>query len=134
MLKTWVYRWSPAALLMVVIFVLSARPSTEMPSFGIWDYFVKKGGHVAGYGLLALTYWRGLGLERGGKWLAWGLAICYAITDEIHQSFVPGRHPALWDVILFDNFGALIFLWLAALYRKQKRLDAMRPVAAETKR
>jgi VanZ family protein len=110
MSKTWIMRWGPAVLMMVTIFVFSARPSTGLPDFGSWDYFVKKGGHMFGYGLLALTYWRGLDLEPGKKWLAWGLAICYAITDEIHQRFVPGRHPSLFDILFFDNLGAVLGL------------------------
>ena len=112
MLKLWIRHWGPAVLMMAVIFAFSSRASAELPNFGNWDYYVKKGGHALGYGLLALVYWRGLGLERGKKWFAWGLAICYAITDEIHQSFVPGRHPSLVDVFLFDNLGAILGLIL----------------------
>ena len=67
---------------------------------------------MLGYGLLALAYWRGLDLARGKEWLAWGLAICYAITDEIHQAFVPGRHPSAVDILLFDNLGAILGLIL----------------------
>lgn len=85
---------------------------------------MKKGGHALGYGLLALAYWRGLGLERGKKWFAWGLAICYAITDEIHQMFVPGRHPSMLDVLLFDNLGAILglILWesMGAVLKRQE--------------
>ncbi len=101
--------------MMAAIFILSSRPSTQLPDFGGWDYFVKKGAHAVGYGLLALAYWRGLELARGKKWLAWLLAICYAITDEIHQRFVPGRHSSLLDVLLFDNLGAILglILWEA---------------------
>jgi VanZ family protein len=112
MLKIWLRRWGPAALMMAAIFIFSSRPSTALPDFGFWDYFVKKGGHMLGYGLLALAYWRGLGLTRGRKWLAWGFAIGYAVTDEIHQAFVPGRHPSLFDVLFFDNLGALLGLIL----------------------
>ncbi len=68
-----------------------------------------------GYGLLALADWRGVGFERGKKWLAWGLAICYAITDEFHQSFVPGRHPSFFDVLVFDNLGAILGLLVGEL-------------------
>jgi len=108
--------------MMVVIFVFSARPSTELLNFGDWDYFIKKGGHAVGYGLLALSYWRGLEFERGKKWFAWGLAICYAITDEVHQGFVPGRHPSLWDVLLFDNVGAILglILWESMAAMKKR--------------
>ena len=40
-------------------------------------------------------------------------AILYGISDEFHQSFTPGREPALRDVI-FDTIGASIavyFIW-----------------------
>ncbi|HLO28939.1 MAG TPA: VanZ family protein [Anaerolineales bacterium] len=115
-------RWGPAMLMMAVIFIFSARPSSALPDFGIWDYLVKKGGHALGYALLALAYWRGLGLVRGKKLLAWELAICYAITDEIHQVFVPGRHPSPVDVLIFDNLGALLGLifWEYMVMRRQQ--------------
>lgn len=116
------HRWGPAVLIMVGIFVLSSRASTELPVFGIWDYLVKKGGHVVGYGLLALAYWRGLGPERGKRPVAWVLAICYALTDEIHQAFVPGRYSSLLDVLLFDNLGAILglMLWERIVMGKRK--------------
>jgi VanZ family protein len=110
--KTWIMRWGPAVLVMAIIFIFSSRSSDELPDFGLWDYFMKKGGHMLGYGLLALTVWRGLNLEPGKKWLAWGLAVCYAITDEVHQSFVPGRHPSLFDIFFFDNLGTILGLVL----------------------
>ncbi|HET9915065.1 MAG TPA: VanZ family protein [Anaerolineales bacterium] len=112
MVKTWIARWGMAALMMVTIFIFSSRPSIELPDFGSWDYFVKKGGHMLGYALLALTYWRGLNPEPGKKRFAWALTICYAITDEIHQGFVPGRHPSPFDIFFFDNLGAILGLVL----------------------
>lgn len=76
---------------------------------------------MVGYALLALAYWRGWGFEPGKGWLAWGLAICYAITDEIHQRFVPGRHPSPVDVLLFDNLGAILGLLVWETIRKAIR-------------
>ena len=78
---------------------------------------MKKSGHVIGYAALAASYWRGLGMKKEKRWLAWLLAILYAVTDEYHQSFTPGRHPSVWDVLIFDNLGALIALWLANRYQ-----------------
>lgn len=96
-----------------------------MPSFGLLDYVVKKGGHALGYGLLGLFYWRGLKGENDSvepRWffLAWIMAVLYSVTDEFHQSFVPGRHPAVTDVMI-DASGAAVALLLANRYYKRKR-------------
>ena len=109
--------------MMLVIFWFSSQSSTDLPDFNWADTLVKKGGHMIGYGLLALTYWHGLGWDRRMRPLAWLFAVLYAATDEFHQSFVGGRHPSVWDVLVFDNLGALISLWLVGLRLKQKRPD-----------
>lgn len=107
---TIVPRWLPALLMMIAIFAFSSRTSNELPNFGGWDYFVKKSAHGIGYGLLALSYLRALpGLNYK---LSWFLAVLFSLTDEFHQSFVPGRHAAITDVLVFDNLGALIALFL----------------------
>lgn len=103
-------RWLPALILMIAIFTFSSRTSKELPNFGGWDYFVKKSAHGIGYGLLALSYLRALP-GRNYK-LAWFLAVLYSLTDEFHQSFVPGRRASLIDVFVFDNIGAIITLFL----------------------
>ena len=109
---------------MAVIFGFSSIPSEEMPNFGLLDFIVKKGGHALGYGLLGLSYLRGL---KGNnkviymRWFytAWMIAALYSATDEFHQFFVPGRHPAVTDVLI-DAFGAALALFLASRYYKQK--------------
>ncbi|NOY98780.1 MAG: hypothetical protein GXP40_06200 [Chloroflexi bacterium] len=131
MKKSRFFRWLPATLMMAVIFAFSSVPSDEMPYFDWADLLVKKGGHMLGYGLLALTFVWGLtGINREGKgrkdfvclipfvakkslFLAWLLAALYAVTDELHQSFVPGRHASGADVVI-DSLGAAIALWLWA--------------------
>ena len=116
-------RWLPAVVMMLVIFAFSAQSVQVLPDFGWADYLVKKGGHMVGYALLALSFWYALAWRSDRHWLAWLLAILYAITDELHQSYVPGRHPSIWDVVIFDNLGALISLWVAGVFVKQKRPD-----------
>jgi VanZ family protein len=112
-------RWLPAVLLMLVIFTLSSRPGDDLPRFGGWDYFVKKGAHALGYGLLALSYLRAL--PKRNYVLAWILTLLYAATDEFHQSFVPGRNASLVDVLVFDNLGAVAGLWLHHRFYKTIR-------------
>src|ERR1700690_131113 len=79
MLKKSLLRWLPALLLKAVIFGFSSTPSTKLPNFGQFDFDVKKGGHMLGYGLLALAYWYGLRFEKRRWWLALPFAILYAM-------------------------------------------------------
>ncbi len=113
-------RWFPAIALMAVIFGFSSIPSQEMPSFGFWDTLVKKGAHMGGYGLLALAYWFGLRFDKRRWWLALLLAVLYAVSDEFHQSFVPGRNPSWMDALVIDGSGAALALFAGWLVQKKK--------------
>ncbi len=121
-------RFLPAILIMLAIFLFSAGSAvhTQEP---LLQTVINKGGHMIGYGLLALAVWRTFEFEADRFWLAWLLAVLYALTDEYHQSFVPGRHPSLFDALFFDALGALIALWLASRLLKSKRPDPRDPVA-----
>jgi VanZ family protein len=103
-------RWLPAVFMMAAIFIFSSFSSSELPNYGGWDYFIKKIAHGIGYGLLALSYLNALPHQTYP--LAWLLAVFYSATDEFHQSFVPGRHAAVTDVLVFDNLGAMIALFI----------------------
>ena len=113
-------RWCPAFLMMAAIFAFSSRPSDDLPNFHLFDYLVKKAGHMIGFGLLALSYLYAFN-RRDNKsvFIAWLLAILYAFTDEYHQSFVASRHSSIWDVILFDNFGAILALYFLSPRNKR---------------
>jgi len=105
-------------MMMLIIFSFSSQPSSDLPNFNWADEIVKKGGHIVGYAMLALSYWYALRMQSGQRWLAWLLSVLYALTDELHQSFVPGRYASIWDVLIFDNFGVVISLWLASVPTK----------------
>jgi VanZ family protein len=109
-------RWFPAVFMMIAIFTFSSTPGGDLPTFFDWDYIVKKAGHMIGYGLLALSYFHYLNYEKKHYRLAWFLAILFSITDELHQWVVPERHASVFDTIIFDNFGAIIALWLHFKY------------------
>ena len=108
-------RWLPAIIIMAVIFGFSSIPAREMPSFGLWDFIVKKGAHMLGYGLLAVALWYAQVFNMHRWWLVLVLAVLYAITDEFHQSFVAGRHPSWVDALVIDDIGAALGLWVGRL-------------------
>ena len=87
--------------------------------------YIRKGGHVFGYGLLSILLFRAwretLPLARNPKWaLRWasiaviGTALV-ASLDEWHQSFLPSRTGTPWDVLLDTSAGIgaqiLVVLW-----------------------
>lgn len=119
------YRWIPTWLWMGIIFAFSSRPSDELPDFGLYDLLVKKGGHMLGYALLAWLFfrsWQGSGLSRNRAYtLAFLSSVLYAVSDEVHQSFVPGRHARVTDVLI-DTIGILLALWTVHFYRKQAKV------------
>ena len=105
---------------MASIFFFSSRPLDDLPNFDFLDDFVKKSGHVIGYGLLAFSYLHGSNRrDRKYYYAAWLLAVLYALTDEYHQSFVAGRNASIWDVVLFDNLGASLALYYTFSKRKK---------------
>jgi VanZ family protein len=114
-------RWFPAFIMMLVIFTFSSQPVNKLPNFQNWDYLIKKTSHAVEYGLLAFSYLHLLQADKRKYWFAWLLAVGYAATDEYHQSFVYGRHASIYDVIIFDNLGALVLLWFHRVkFRKKK--------------
>ena len=103
--------WVLVVLWMGVIFAFSARPDYSLPHYGAWDWVVKKGAHVTEYAILGWLIQRARG-QRRAWWQSWLIAVAYAATDEFHQSFVPGRHARVTDVLI-DAAGVAIGLFLA---------------------
>jgi VanZ family protein len=79
--------------------------------------------HFLEYGVLALLLWQALRatprLNRRAASLAFALTGLYAISDEWHQFFVPGRYSDVRDVMV-DALGALTALWLAQRLQRQR--------------
>ncbi len=109
-------RWLLVLLWMGLIFYLSAQPDLPHYPEGVVDLVIKKVGHMAQYGILAALAW--WAWPRGAKaglehvfLCAFVLSGFYAISDEVHQSLVPGRNGRLLDVG-FDLLGAALALLL----------------------
>jgi VanZ family protein len=94
--------WVPVVLWAALIFALSSV-SHLSSGLGTWDLFLRKGAHITEYAILALLLARALEREVP----AFVLGVLYAASDEVHQSFVRGRHGAPLDVAI-DSIGLLI--------------------------
>ena len=110
--------WVPPLILMALIFLLSAQPSLNS-GLGLTDQIGRKVVHFGEYALLAFLLWRALSTRmsaRTATLVALAIASAYAATDELHQTFVHGRHgtPVDW---LIDTSGAAL-----AMVRVRTRL------------
>lgn len=93
---------------MAAIFVVSHQSSVSIP-FGAPDYYA----HGMSYTVLGFLLIRAL--ARGElRAMTWGMVLVatvigglYGVSDEFHQSFIPGRHPSVSDVIA-DTVGSLV--------------------------
>lgn len=111
-------RWAPAVLWMAGIALLShqASPLGAQPNAS-----QAVAAHVALYGMLAfLLYWalshRSIGTAWPALLVAFGLAVLFGFSDELHQAFVGGRVASEADVMI-DAFGASVGVTAAWLLR-----------------
>ena len=106
--------WAPPVALMALIFVFSHQPDLST-GLGVWDLVGRKIFHAAEYALLCLLWWRAVvGMTTAQRALptAAALSLAYAISDEIHQSFIEGRNGTPVDVAI-DAVGIVaVCLWL----------------------
>lgn len=130
-LKHGLLTWGPVLVALTALFIGSALPkypappgtapmtiyfSGMMPVFpGMWEVIVKKSGHVIAFGVLAVLNMRALlgwrvSLKQAA-YLAIIFTMTYAMLDEMHQSFVPGRHASGIDIGV-DFIGVVLFTWL----------------------
>lgn len=131
---------------MFIIFCFSARPASLSetdsgmiahlvagilhPSYRSWemgrqlamleqlDVIVRKSAHFAEYGILCFLLANTFPYKKKGLAAAAALSILYAVTDEIHQYFVPGRAAMLRDVCI-DGAGALLTALILLFIRRR---------------
>ena len=96
----------------------------------ILSFAVRKCAHFTEYLLLGLSLFATVReydpvrLERNEQWqrtalLSWGIGALYALTDEVHQAFVPGRS---WEIrdMLIDSCGVAAGVLIMAALRSRR--------------
>ncbi len=130
-----VIRYSLLVAWMVVIWLFSAQPNSAEVTRGLFgesNFLVRKLAHFTEYAVLSV-----LGLASfsshganppnsllqkiGGRRAMQSaiiLAISFAISDEIHQAFVPGRSAAIQDVLV-DSAGAITAMLMVSWWQRR---------------
>jgi VanZ family protein len=151
--KSWIARWWPALLWAALISIFSTGTFTDENTASViipilhWllpkasydtllllHHIIRKTAHFVEYFIFSLLILRALRAGRRDARLRWALAAIlivagYASLDEFHQSFVPGRTPAISDVLLDTSGGTaaqaiagLVLLW-GHIRERQRRSD-----------
>ncbi|HUW10688.1 MAG TPA: VanZ family protein [Anaerolineae bacterium] len=104
--------WGPPLTWMALIFTLSSQSKLPTPPQPLVAQLLQVGGHMIAFGVLLLLLLRSMkSTWPGQKVASWALLVTllYALADEYHQSFVPGRNATLLDVAV-DVAGMLLSL------------------------
>ncbi len=144
--------WAAVLLWMLFIFKMSSQVAIESNdlSLGITgllyklmdgfirfnqaavNHIVRKGAHFTAYlllGILTLNALSSIGITKYRKVIiAFSICVLYAISDEIHQLFVPGRSGQPGDVLI-DSLGAGVGIaihLLIELFFKSKKIKKAR--------
>ena len=106
--------WLPVVAWAALIFAFSSVPDLGT-GLGGWDLVLRKLAHATEYAVLGALLVRAT--ARPG--LAFGIGVLYAVSDEAHQLFVPGRHGSPIDVAI-DAVGVAVgvALWQSARSRR----------------
>jgi VanZ family protein len=106
--------WLPVLVWAALIFALSSVPDLGS-GLGGWDLVLRKIAHAAEFAVLGALLVRAVRMP----WLAVVLGVLYAVSDELHQTLVPGREGSVLDVAI-DAAGVLcgVVAWQLVQARK----------------
>ncbi len=122
--------------------LLHALFGLDLAKFQTWHFFLRKSGHVLGYGILSVLLfraWRTTVAAPGSPRWAWVWCVdallmtaLVASLDEWHQSFLPSRTGSVPDVVLDSTAGLLAQVLVFAWLRGQRTGAQKHPSAAPT--
>ena len=106
--------WLPPVLWMVLIFYLSTFERALISEKRILNFLFFKTLHVLEYGLLYFLIFRAFFTLKVAKKklyiVSFVISLVYAISDELHQTFVPTREGKLRDI--FIDLGGISIMYI----------------------
>lgn len=132
--------WVVAALIwMIIIFLVTQLPyftgertasaihrtiaaQADYDIVGFLNLLLRKATHIIAFGVLSVFLLKSMETLSYSYLLSLIFTSVYAMSDEYHQSFMPGRVASFEDV-LFDSFGALLAMAILFFYQKRKKVN-----------
>lgn len=84
------------------------------------SFIIRKTAHFTEYFILGLLTYNMTYNYKKKTYLSIIICVLYAISDELHQSLVPGRSCQILD-ILIDSSGSIIAIYLLSILYKFKK-------------
>ena len=123
---------------MILIFIMSSFNSTEssnqsnfivniianifnINNISILSLIIRKLAHFTEYFILGLLVYNLIHGNKKKAYIAVIICVLYAISDEIHQLFVPGRSCQVLDIII-DSSGSLLGIILFYIYKHRHKM------------
>jgi VanZ family protein len=111
-IKKYLNAYLPPLLWAVIIFALSSQSNLPSPDSSTFNFIFKKSAHITVFAVFFLLLSRGLHITqprfdlKKNWYIPIGICLFYAVSDEVHQSFVSYRHSSIAD-IGYDMLGVL---------------------------
>ena len=104
--------WAAVLAWCVAIYFVSDIPNLRT-DLGFLDYVFRKIAHITVFGVLYAMFYRAYRSSFQKSKLnsfivSMIFCLSFAVSDEFHQSFVPGRSGNIIDALLFDGSGSLL--------------------------
>ena len=111
-LKRILLHYLPVCLWMILIFYLSSQQKISVSPTYILNFIIFKSLHITEYSILYFLWWWAISnkktvFKQQNYFWAGVASLVYAMSDEIHQTFVPTREGTLRDIII-DGIGIII--------------------------
>lgn len=118
MLRKFIFRYLPPIAWAIIIFILSSVPGSDYPpAFFDYSYLA----HLIEFFILAFLVLRALGIKEKSVYLTLILGALYALSDEIHQTFVAERSISLMDWLI-DFLGIVLGTRYGIYCQKRRKL------------
>lgn len=117
-----IIKFIPSLIWMIIIFYFSSRSTAGIGTNSTNRFLILKSFHLIEYATLAvLLSWAIL----KKKWIII-IAYLYAVSDEIHQSLIPGRTSRFRDTII-DLVGILLGIFIFSKIKNTKIFKKLSP-------
>ncbi len=124
LLASWIAEPTLASMTPMIEFTYGGYTVSGQEPYAFWEFFIRKGGHVSEFALLAFLLVRVFSELTRSRYmpLLWAgiTAYAYAASDEWHQTWIAGRTGHFSDTLI-DAIGIVLVIGVYVIVRSRQR-------------